>query len=72
MNKCKSEMKRSVTEDKGGIDERDKSEKEGEMRTKKKKNMNSLYASMSSRRFLNGNEGPNSWHVECRVVHIEP
>ena len=37
MNKCKSEMKRSVTEDKGGIDERDKSEKEGEMRTKKKK-----------------------------------
>jgi hypothetical protein len=30
-------MKRSVTEDKGGIDERDKSEKEGEMRTKKKK-----------------------------------
>jgi hypothetical protein len=38
MNKCKSETKRSVTEDEGGIYERHKSEKEGKNAKNKEKN----------------------------------
>ena len=69
-------MKETNQKNKGKCEQKKKKKKKkrgkAKKKKKKKKNMNSLYASMSLRRFLNGNEGPNSWHVECRVVHIKP
>lgn len=63
--KAKRETQRGVPEDEGGIDEK-RNQNEGEnVKKKMKRNIKSLYASMSLRRFLNRERPRFLCAIEC-------